>query len=687
MGDTAAMKPSTAIPSVCPLDCPDTCSLDVVVDDGRLTKVRGSDANPYTAGAVCEKVVKYYPHLVHGDTRLTRPLLRSGPPGGGDFRAVSWDQALERIHRDVSARIARHGGETVLPLNYAGPHGQLAGASMDRRFFHRLGATRVDRGPLCGAVRGGAYASLFGNVPGLPPEQAANAELVAVWGNNVTVSNLHLARQVKRAREAGARLLVVDSRRTRIAEQAHLFVQPKPGTDVVLALALAAELERRDAVDRDFAAHWAHGLAPYLDAAHGWSAADAVSICGITAGQFSALADAYCATSRIALSIGNGIERGRNGGSALRAIMALSVLRGAFGTEGAGVIARHSAAFPWTPDALQRPDLAPPGIRTINIVDTGRLLLDRELDPPIDAVFIYNHNPVCTHPDQNRMRRALSREGLFTVGIDVAMTDSMRYADVVLPAATHFEFADIYGAYGQTWLQRAEPVMAPVGESLPNTGIFRRLAARFGFDEPCFADDDNALIRAAIDADDPRLGGVSPDRLSLDAALSMSGDGTPPLLTRELQPATPSGLIELYSDDLERRFGCGLPGYRPPEAALPLNLISPSSSRRTNSTFGGHPDSLGAERLEIHPDDAAARGIVDGDRVEVGNGLGRVTLRARVSDRVTPGVVYSPKGTWLASSDSGQTVNALIPADLRADIMDGACYNDTFVEATPVHTR
>lgn len=668
------------LPSVCPLDCPDTCSLDVTVEDGRITRVRGSHANPFTAGVVCEKVARYYPDFVHGEGRLTTPLIRTGRRGSGEFRAVSWDEALSRVHLGLAAAIERHGPETVMPLNYAGPHGRLAGGSMATRFFHRLGATRLDRGPLCGAVRGTAYTSLFGAAPGMPPEQAAEADLVVVWGNNVTVSNLHFARVLKAARARGAKVVVVDPKRVRVAEQCALHVQPLPGTDVVLALALAAEFERRGAIDTDFVARHVHGLEDYLAAARAWSIDDAARVCHLPRSTIEALADAYCATRHVAVSIGNGMERGRNGGSSIRAICALSALRGAFGRVGAGIIAKHSAAFPYTDEALERPDLARGQPRLVNIVDTGARLLDPAMDPPIDALVIYNHNPLCTHPDQNRLRRALLREDLFICGIDVVMTDSMRHADVVLPAASHFEYDDVYGAYGQNWLQRAAPVIPPVGEALPNTEIFRRLAERFGFDEPCFKDDDAALMRAAVDADDPRLPGAG-DELPVHRAIAMDHpDGRPLVMFDTVFPKTPSGRIELVSTDLEERFGCGLPRFREARADASLMLISPSSRRRTNATFGGHADSGGPEDVEIHPDDAARRGIGDGDPVLVSNRLGEVALVARISDRVMPGVLYSAKGTWLATSATGQTVNALVDADAKADIMGGACYNDTFVE-------
>nr|HPU53780.1 molybdopterin-dependent oxidoreductase [Burkholderiaceae bacterium] len=447
------------------------------------------------------------------------------------------------------------------------------------------------------------------------------------------------------------------------------------------ALALAAELERRDAFDRAFIDTWVEGLDAYMAEARRHSVDEALAVCGIAREGFDRLADLYAGAQRLALSIGNGMERARNGGSAIRAIIALNALTGQLGRPGAGVSVRPGLAFPTTAARLQRPDLVPAGTRTFNIVDVGRLLLDDTLDPPIKAVFIYNHNPVCTHPDQNRMRRALSREDLFVVGCDVVMTDSLAYADVILPASSHFEFDDVYTAYGQSYLQRAAPVIAPVGESLPNTEIFRRLAARFGFDEPAFHDSDEALMDAALNPADPRLGGLRPSELPLDRALMMhTPAGEPVMVCNTVKPGTPSGRITLYSQDLQDRFGYGVPRYEPVPADAPLMLISPSSSRRTNATFGSDPASQGPERIELHPTDAAVRGIADGDRVRAWNRLGEVTLIARVTDAVPAGVAYSSKGTWLSTSDTGQTVNALIDADRRSDIMSGACYNDTFIE-------
>ena len=667
-------------PSVCPLDCPDTCSLSIEVENNIIKKVKGSSVNPYTAGAVCDKVVKYYPNFVHGESRLRHPLMRTGERGSGQFKPTSWDSALSLIAKKTRAAIEQYGPETVLPFNYAGPHGQLAVGSMDRRFFHKMGASLLDRGPLCGGVRGTAYTSLFGNAPGMPPEQATEADLIAVWGNNVTVSNLHLARVIKQARENAAKLIVVDPKRTRIAEQAHLYIQIAPGTDVVLAQALAAEMERRGKVDTGFVEQWVDGAESFLVECRQYSLEDAARICGVPLDMVTRMAELYANARKLACSIGNGIERGKSGGSGLRSIMAVSVLMGQLGRRGAGIIAKPGLAFPATPEKLQRPDLTPEGTRTLNIVDVGRHLLNDDLDPPLRSIFIYNHNPVATHPDQNRMMRALSRPELFNVGIDVVMTDSMKFCDVILPAASHFEFDDIYGAYGHSYLQRAEPVIPCVGESLPNTEIFRRLAKAFGYDDAMFDDNDAALMDAAFDGNDPRLG-MSPSQLPTDLAFLMKTVGQEEvMMCKTVKPGTASGKVELFDQVLEDKYGFGTPRYEPADKDLPFTVISPSSKKRTNATFGSDLASAGVEEVEINPQDAKANNVEDGSLITLSNRKGSVMLKAKITTATRPGVLYTPKGTWLGSSATGQTVNALIDADMKTDIVGGACYNETFVD-------
>src|SRR5271169_1459841 len=505
--------------SVCTFDCPDACSLRVNVADDRIVKVRGSDAAPYTAGVICNKVAREMTEFAHGPGRPLHPLRRLGPKGSDQFERISWDAALDYIHERVNEIISRWGPQAVMPLNYAGPHGLLAGDSMSSRFFNRLGATQLYRRALCGGVRSEAWSGTYGAVPGCPPELAEAAKLNLVWGNNATVTNLHLVRCIRKSKRAGGRLVVVDPLRTKIAEQADLHLQLLPGTDTPLVWSLAAELWRSGSLDAAFIAAHVLGAEEFMARAREWPAARAAAVCGLKENEILTLARWLAEIGPLVLSPGNGIVLGA------------------------------SNAFPKTPNRLQRPDLIPDGTRTLNINDIGRHLAGDDIDPPLRALFIYNHNPIVVHPDQNRMRRGLARPDVFAVGLELTMTESMKHCDVVLPAATHFEYADLYPSYGHHWLQRAEPVIPPPGEALPNTEIFRRLAARFGFDERCFEATDEELMDDAVDNADPRLAGILPSRISTGKALPMTGpDGQPMVLFENVFPASPSGRIELQSE-------------------------------------------------------------------------------------------------------------------------------------------
>jgi anaerobic selenocysteine-containing dehydrogenase len=667
--------------SVCTLDCPDTCSLTVTVADGRVAKVRGSRALPYTDGVICNKVAHHSSAFVDGPARLLHPLRRVGARGSGEFQRISWEEALDEIQCRVGAVIARWGAEAVAPLNYAGPHGMLSGDSMSLRFFHKLGASRLYRGALCGGVRTEAWAGTYGAVPGIGPEAAGFAKLNIVWGNNATVTNLHLVRQARAAKRRGGRLAVIDPLRSKIAEQADLHLAPLPGTDVVLGFALAVELEKLGAHDRRFIAEHVAGYEEFMAAARRWPAETAAATCRVAVEDIRTLAQWMSEADPLVLAPGNGLERGRNGGSGIRVAIALPALLGKLG-KSSGIVLGARNAFPKTLDRLTGTDLLPPGTRTLNILDIGRHLARDDIDPPLRALFIYNHNPIVVHPDQNRLKAGLARKEVFCVGIEIAMTESMRHCDIVLPAATHFECDDLYLSYGHHWLQRAEPVVPPLGEALPNTEIFRRLAARFGFTDACFAADDRQLMDEAVDAAHPRLRGIRPSAIPTDAALRMAAeDGRPLALFETVMPATPSGKIELASATLARRWGpaARLPSFRPQGGAFPLALISPASDQRISSTrFGAGGGE--ASPLLMHPADADARGLGTARRVRVWNDLGAVILPLRVTDAVAPGVVASEKGAWLASSETGQTISALVSADLRADLAEGACFNDTRVE-------
>ncbi len=670
--------------SVCTFDCPDACSLSVTVQDGRIAKVRGSHALPYTDGVICNKVARDMPAFVHGPQRLLHPLRRVGPKGSTTFERISWPEALDAIHAGVSRVIDRWGPQAVAPLNYAGPHGLLAGDSMSLRFLHKLGASQLYRRSMCGGTRAEGWIGTYGAVPGLPPEHAAGAKLNVVWANNATATNVHLVRGVAQSRKHGGRLVVVDPLRTKIAAQADLHVQLRPGTDVLLAFALATELERAGMFDRDFIAANVLGFEDFMARARPWTAARAAAECGVVEADIRTLADWIAAAVPLVFAPGNGWERGRNGGSATRAVFALPALLGKWG-NGSGVIMGGGNSVPKTMARLQRPDLLPPGTRTLNLTEMGRHLAEDDIDPPIRALFIYNHNPLVVHPDQSRMRRGLAREDVFSVGIELSMTESMPYCDIVLPAATHFEYDDLYPSYGHHWLQRAERVIPPPGEALPNTEIFRRLAGRFGFTDPCFQATDMELMDDAVDPADPRLGGIRPSQLPTYRAQRMSGpDGAEMVLFQNIRPATPSGKVELRSESLAGKWGADalLPKWRPRAMSHPLMLISPASDKRISSTLGDLASSASPPVLLMHPSDAAARGLARGARVRLWNELGEVFLPLEITDAVPQGVVASEKGTWLRHSPNGQTISALVSSDMRADLAWGCCYNDTVVEVS-----
>ncbi|MCZ6729787.1 MAG: molybdopterin-dependent oxidoreductase [SAR324 cluster bacterium] len=668
---------SMELPSVCTLDCPDTCSLTVTVEDGKMTRVRGSHANPYTRGVICNKVTKY-PEFVHGEGRIKTPLKRVGAKGEGRFEPISWDAALDLIYERFTAIIERYGAQAIAPLNYAGPHGMLAFGSMDMRFFNRLGASQLNRRAMCGGIRSEAFMGTYGAAVPMRPEHVAEAELIIVWGNNVTVSNLHLTPDINAAKKRGAKVVVIDPVRVKIAEQADMHLALLPGTDVVLAWAIAAELERVGALDEAFIAENVLGAKGFMAGARQYPPARAAEICGLPEDQIVQLAEWYRTHSPAVICIGNGLERNRNGGSGLWSIFALPALAGKFGVRGGGVLFGSSASFPKTVGRLQGEQLRPEGVRTLNILDMGKHLLDKDLSPPLMGLFVYNHNPVIVHPEQSKMIAGLSREDLFTVVADLVMTDSADYADVVLPNASNFEHADLYPAYGQQFLQRGEAVIPLQGEALPNTEMFRRLAARFGFGEPEFSHSDEALMDQALDLDDTRLGGVRPSEIPTETPISMTFEGKEAQLFKTTRPVTPSGKVELESSYLNDKYGLALPRFQPSRDNYPLYLISPSSDKRTTSTFGGlsYSDQVW---IDMHPSDAGKRELEDGMMVRVWNDLGEVHLRLKITDAVRPGVVCSLKGAWFRTSGNGRTVSVLAPAH-KADLAEGACYNDTRVE-------
>ena len=660
-------------PSVCPLDCPDTCSLTAFIEEGKLIKVKGSHANPFTKGVICGKVSKYYPDLIYGKKRLKTPLRRIGQRGSGQYEAISWQDAIDHCHEKMQHCIDQYGSESILPLNYAGPHGQLAGGSMDRRFFYKLGATQLDRAPLCAGTASLARESLLGGTIGMPQSQAAYSDLIIIWGCNVTTSYLHLMRVINSARKNGAKLIVIDPRRTKITRIADLHLQINPASDVYFALAMAAELDRLGRIDKEKLSKISEGLGVYLQHAAYYKTDKIQTICGINEAQVALFLTLFSAAKKVSLQVGIGLERTRNGGSAIRAAMSLVVLKGKRGQLGQGIMGNYSGAFEKTTNRLQRPDLLEKSTRTINIIDVANHILDEKAKIPIKCVFIYNHNPVVTHPDQNTMRKALSQEDVFVVGCDISMTDSMSYADIILPAASHFEHSDVYAAYGHANIQRANAVIEPVGEALPNTEIFRRLSHRFGFNEAVFKDKDTDLLEQAFNLKGNAKNSIK--ALAADDIISMQDDDF-----IWLSDMKKDDKITFYSEALELQYGYGLPRYEALISAYPYQLITAASAQRTNAFFGGEAGSAGLQLVDINPFDAQQLGIKTGQSVTLSNHKGEVVLIARVTEDVTKGILSTDKGAWCDTSPTAQSANALIDNQCKTDIGEGAAYYDTFVD-------
>ncbi|MEH6591657.1 MAG: molybdopterin-dependent oxidoreductase [Halioglobus sp.] len=664
-------------PTVCPLDCADTCSMTVGVKHGKVQEVRGSDVNPFTRGKICAKVANGLVHQVHGPDRLTQPLRRTGPKEDGAYEAISWDVALDEIYSRFQHIIEQFGPQAIAPLTYGGPMGLLGHGSMANRFFNRLGASQVDSSPLCAGVSGLAWETVFGDAGGIPYTELAESKLIVVWGNNITVAHLHLIKVLREARAKGAKLVVIDPKRIRIADEADLYLPVLPGTDVVLAYAVAAELARQGALNQTFIDQHVTGAEAFLAEAEKYPLAKAADICGLELADIQQFVAMWRDIAPAAISMGVAPERNRNGGGGIRAAFALPVLTGNIGPVGAGVC-DVSGFYPVEKDQLKRPDLIPEGTREFSVLEIPERILSPGSDTPVKGVFIYNHNPIAVHPQARKMQQALMSEDLFVVGSDVSMTDSMACADIILPASTHLEYGDLYKSYGHHYLQRTEAAIAPVGESVPNMELFRRLAARFGFTEPCFSDTDEQMIDMAISSDTPALEGRNAMALSTHEAVDMSVGNTDSLLRGAL-PDTPSGKIELYSAALEHECGEGLPRYRALDSTRGFILVSPASEKRTNSTFGGVADHDTDLLVEMHPADAVSLALVDGQTVRLFNDLGEVILPLQVSDKVRRGTLYVPKGAWLRSCPSGQSVNALIPGH-TSDIGGGACYNDATVD-------
>ena len=678
-------SPAThSVRGACPHDCPDTCSLITTVSNGVATRVQGNPEHPLTGGVLCAKVSKYTERTYHPE-RLLHPMKRVGPKGAGQFERVSWDEALDDIARRLG-EIAARNPEAVLPYSYAGTMGLVQGDGMAARFFHRLGASKLDQTICSSAGTAGLVHTLGGKV-GMKVQHFAEARLILIWGSNSIGSNLHFWRIAQEAKRNGARLVCIDPRRTETAEKCHEHIALRPGTDAALALALMHQLITHDWLDHDYLAHHTLGWPELRERALQWPPARAAEVCGVPVEQIVQLARDYGTTRPAAIRLNYGIQRVRGGANAVRAVACLPALIGAWRHRAGGVLLSSSGQFPVQRAVLQRPDLlGQRRPRLINMSTIGNDLLrpaSPEFGPAIEALVVYNSNPVAVAPDSAKVVAGFRRPDLFTVVLEHFQTDTADHADYLLPATTQLEHWDIHLAYGHTDVLLNRPAIAPVGEALPNSEIFRRLARRMGFDDPCFEDSDETLCAQAFG-----------DQVSWSALLEQGFAQLPIPEAPFAQGGfpTPSGRCEMLSPQLVAQGLDGLPDHLPnhelpdPAGPWPLAMISPPARNFLNSTFVNVKSLRQIETepvLEIHPEDAAPRGIASGDVVRIYNARGEYRCKAEVSHRARPGVVNGLGIWWRKFGLNGTNVNELTSQALT-DLGRGPTFYDCAVQVQAV---
>jgi len=662
MPDATASLPAThQVRGACPHDCPDTCALLTTVENGVAIRVQGNPAHGHTDGVLCAKVSRYAERTHHPE-RLLTPLKRSGPKGSGQFTPVGWDEALDDIAQRLGA-IAARDPQAILPYSYAGTMGLVQGESMDRRFFHRLGASLLGR-TICASAGGEGLTQTLGGKVGMKVEWFAESKLILIWGSNSIGSNLHFWRYAQQAKRDGARLVCIDPRKSETADKCHEHLQLLPGTDGALALALMHELIANDWLDHDYIARHTLGWEGLRARALEWPPERAAEVCGLPVEQIRRLARDYGTIGPAAIRLNYGMQRVRGGGNATRAVACLPALVGAWRHRAGGLLMSSSGMFPIQRAALQRPDLVPGGItpRTVNMSTIGDDLLrpaSADFGPRIEAVVVYNSNPVAVAPESAKVVAGFGREDLFTVVLEHFQTDTADYADYVLPATTQLEHWDVHVSYGHTDVLLNRPAIAPVGQARPNTQVFRDLAARMGLGDACFADSDEDLCRQAYGShvDFQQLLDHGFAHLPVPDAPYAEG-GFP----------TPSGRCEFHSERLSAQGLDPLPDHLPNRerpgmsAAYPLAMISPPARNFLNSTFVNVKSLRHIETqpvLEIHPEDAAPRGIADGGLVRVFNDRGSYECHAAVSQRARPGVVNGLGIWWRKFGVNGTNVNEL----------------------------
>jgi anaerobic selenocysteine-containing dehydrogenase len=661
------------------MDCPDACALEAKVEAGRVTALRATSAHPVTAGFMCAKMTRY-PERVNGGDRVLSPMVRTGPKGSRQFSPASWDQALGIVAKRLAEVRARFGGEAILPYHYDGSNGVFAHDVVDEALWRALGASRLAR-TLCAAPASEAAASVYGKMAGVAFPDYVHARVIVMWGGNPSESNIHLVPHLNEARKRGAKLVVIDPRRTQTAAHADLHVAIWPGTDLLLALWLIGETERRGRVATGFLAAHARNAEALLAEARGLSIDDVAREARVPARDLERFATLYLDHSPAVVRIGWGLERNRNGDGAMAAVLAIPAVAGKFGVRGGGYTLSNSGAFRTRVEGMVTAPKPPDEPRTINMVQLGRAL-DPAFSPPVKALVVYDANPMVSTPDSESIRRGLLREDLFTAVVEQVFTDTCRYADVILPATTFLEQHELHRGYGAMVVQRIAPVAAPRGEARPNEVVFADLAARMGFRGPGFETDPAVLARRWVAASEA-LPRDAWERLEKNGITGPDfGGDENPVQFLTVFPPTEDRKADLHPERW-RRAGHRAFAYArdPVTPEYPLAMISPATRRTINSVLGETVSEPLACHLSV--EDAKARGIADASLVEVRSPTGRLRARARIDASLRPGVCAVPKGAWLRNCPSDANANALIASTVTA-ISGGATYNDTRVEVEAV---
>jgi len=684
---------TTQVRAACPHDCPDTCAILVTVENGVATEIKGDPDHPTTAGVLCTKVSRYAERTYSPD-RLLYPLRRIGAKGEGKFERISWDEALDTIAARLKP-LAEQRPEAILPYSYCGTMGLLQGESMSSRFFNRIGASLLDR-TICAMAGATGYKYTIGASIGTDMEQFQHAKLIIIWGGNPIASNLHFWMRAQEAKRRGAKLVAIDPYRSLTAEKCHLHIALLPGTDAALALGMMHVLIAENLIDEDYIDQYTLGYAQLKERAAEWTPERTAEVCGISVDEVVELARLYGQTAKAgepaAIRVNYGVQRVRGGGMAVRNIACLPALVGAWRHAAGGIQLSTSGSFPANRAALQRPDLLKKLPRTINMTTIGDDLLrpaSPAFGPKVEAVVVYNANPLAIAPDSSKVAAGFARDDLFTVVLEQFQTDSVDYADIVLPATTQLEHTDAHLAYGHLYMMANNPAIAPLGEAKPNTEIFRLLAQRMGFDDPCFAETDDELAAKAFRTDDVRAMHFDWEALRRKGWQKLNMPEAPFACGNF---PTPSGKCEFFSASMEADGLDPLPTYienyesaaSTPDLAAkyPLAMISPPARNFLNSTFV-NVQSLrateGEPQLDIHPDDAATRDINHGEMVRIFNDRGSFVCKARVTEKARKGLVVGLSIWWKKLARDGKNANEVTSQRLT-DMGRAPTFYDTLVQ-------